>query len=110
MAAMRSLRSDGASAVIVSRAAEPALALIESEVLEIHVPPLEPADPRGAGDAMTAGVAASLARGEPLHNALRVGAACGALDVVRRGLGTAGDVGVQAVAERVELRPWEGQR
>ncbi|MCW2633554.1 MAG: phosphofructokinase [Pseudonocardia sp.] len=39
VAAMRSLRSDGASAVVVSRAAEPALALIESEVLEIHVPP-----------------------------------------------------------------------
>ncbi|MCW2633555.1 MAG: 6-phosphofructokinase [Pseudonocardia sp.] len=59
---------------------------------------------------MTAGVAASLARGEPLHNALRVGAACGAVDLVRRGLGTAGHIGVQAMAERVELCPWEGQR
>lgn len=51
--AMHQLRKDGANAVIVSRAAQPALALVDDEVFEVRVPPLEPADPRGAGDSMT---------------------------------------------------------
>lgn len=105
--AMRALRSDGADTVIVSRAAEPALALAEDEVLEIRVPPLRPAESRGAGDSMTAGVVASLVRGMPLEEALRTGAACGALNVVRHGLGTGGEESIRVLADRVELTPWK---
>jgi 1-phosphofructokinase len=56
---------------------------------------------------MTAGLAASLARGESMLTALRVGAACGALNVVRRGLGTGGSAAVATLAKRVELRRWD---
>ena len=115
VAAMRQLRSEGAGTVIVSRAAEPALALpadgdedADGDVLEIHVPPLEPAETRGAGDSMTAGVVASLVRGDPIREALRTGAACGALNVVRRGLGTGGEAAIRTLAERVELVEWKG--
>jgi 1-phosphofructokinase len=110
VAAMKQLRADGADTVIVSRAAEPALALPADTdtVLEIHVPPLQPAEPRGAGDSMTAGVVASLVRGDPVQEALRTGAACGALNVVRRGLGTGGEAAVRTLAERVELVEWKG--
>jgi 1-phosphofructokinase len=115
VAAMRQLRSDGAATVIVSRAAEPALALpadgdadADGDVLEIHVPRLEPAETRGAGDSMTAGVVASLVRGDPIREALRTGAACGALNVVRRGLGTGGEAAIRTLAERVELVEWKG--
>jgi 1-phosphofructokinase len=110
VAAMKQLRADGADTVIVSRAAEPALALPAGSdtVLEIHVPPLQAAEPRGAGDSMTAGVVASLVRGDPVREALRTGAACGALNVVRRGLGTGGEAAVRTLAERVELVEWEG--
>jgi 1-phosphofructokinase len=104
--AMRRLRDRGARTVIVSRAAEPALALpadTDSDVLEIHMPPLQAAEPRGAGDSMTAGVVASLLRGRPVREALRTGAACGALNVVHRGLGTGGADAVRTLAERVEL-------
>ena len=104
VSAMRRLSADGAGAVIVSRAKQPALALIDDEVLEVRIPPLQPAEPRGAGDSMTAGVVASLARGESLRAALRVGAACGALNVVRSGLGSGGSAAVTALAKRVELR------
>lgn len=97
--AMRQLRAEGAGTVVVSRAKQPALALVEDEVLEVHVPPLEPADPRGAGDSMTAGLVASLARGESLRAALRVGGACGALNVVRSGLGSGGSAAVGRVGE-----------
>ncbi|TWF81349.1 1-phosphofructokinase [Pseudonocardia hierapolitana] len=110
VAAMKQLRADGADTVIVSRAAEPALALPGGgdAVLEIHVPPLQAAEPRGAGDSMTAGVVASLVRGDSVREALRIGAACGALNVVRRGLGTGGEAAVRTLAERVELIEWEG--
>ncbi|OZM75945.1 1-phosphofructokinase family hexose kinase [Pseudonocardia sp. MH-G8] len=113
VAAMRKLRSEGAATVIVSRAAEPALALPadgegEGDVLEIHVPPLQAAETRGAGDSMTAGVVASLVRGDPIREALRTGAACGALNVVRRGLGTGGEAAIRTLAERVELVDWKG--
>jgi 1-phosphofructokinase len=107
VAAMRDLRADGAGTVIVSRAAEPALALVEDDVVEIHVPPLQPAETRGAGDSMTAGVVASLTKGVPVREALRIGAACGALNVVRRGLGTGGEESIGTLAERVELVAWK---
>jgi 1-phosphofructokinase len=113
VAAMRQLRAEGAGTVIVSRAADPALALLPegeesgSDILEIHVPELTPAETRGAGDSMTAGVVASLVQGEPVQDALRTGAACGALNVVRRGLGTGGADAIRALAGRVELIDWK---
>jgi 1-phosphofructokinase len=105
--AVRGLRADGANTVIVSRASEPALALVEDDVVEIRVPPLEPAETRGAGDSMTAGTVAAFVSGEPIRDALRIGAACGALNVVRRGLGTGGPSAVMTLAERVELADWK---
>jgi 1-phosphofructokinase len=112
VAAMRSLRDEGAGTIVVSRSgAAPALALLGDEdssddVVEIVMPKLEPADPAGAGDSMTAGMVAALASGRSLRHALQVGAACGALNVVRHGLGTGGAQAVDTLAERVELRPW----
>ena len=92
---------------MVSRASDPALALVEDDVVEIRMPELEPAESSGAGDSMTAGVVASLVEGTGIREALRIGAACGALDVVRRGLGTGGPDAVGTLAERVELVDWE---
>lgn len=107
--AMRAMRDEGACTIVVSRAgAAPALALLEDdEVVEVCMPTLEPADSAGAGDSMTAGIVGALASGRTLREALRVGAACGALNVVRHGLGTGGARAVETLAERVALRPWE---
>ena len=116
--AMRSMRDEGAGTIVVSRSgAAPALALLDDrepggdgtrggDVVEIVMPTLEPADPAGAGDSMTAGMVAALASGRSLRHALQVGAACGALNVVRHGLGTGSVEAVDTLAERVELRPW----
>lgn len=103
VAAMRTLRKDGAGIVVVSRAAEPALALVDDDVMAVRSPELQANEPKGAGDSMTAGMVATLARGESALDALRTGAACGALNVVRRGLGTGNADAVAAIAERVEL-------
>jgi 1-phosphofructokinase len=101
------LRKRGASAVVVTRAEEPALALLPDSdaILEVDMPKLEVADHRGAGDSLTAGVAAVLARGGDLDEAIRTGAAAGALNVTRHGLGTGRADVIQRLVERVSLRP-----
>ncbi|MFA5709014.1 1-phosphofructokinase family hexose kinase [Mycolicibacterium sp.] len=111
--AMRAMREECAGTIVVSRSgAAPALALLDgsaakADVVEIEMPKLEPADPAGAGDSMTAGMVAALAGGRSIEVALQIGAACGALNVVRHGLGTGGARAVETLAERVELRPWK---
>lgn len=107
--AMHSMRDDGAGTIVVSRSGSaPALALLDDgDVVEICMPTLEPADPAGAGDSMTAGMVSALALGRPLREALQIGAACGALNVVRHGLGTGGARAVETLAERVELKEWK---
>ncbi|HEX6681713.1 MAG TPA: PfkB family carbohydrate kinase [Candidatus Limnocylindrales bacterium] len=104
---MKKLRSEGARTVIVSRAERPALALTGDRVVRVSMPTLEAADHRGAGDSMTAGVAAVLASGGDVDTAIRTGAAAGAVNVTRRGLGTGRADVIAALRERVELTPVE---
>lgn len=101
------LRARGATTVVVSRAELPALATLDGEIVEVLVPRLEPVEVRGAGDSMTAGLAVGLARGEGLDGALRLGAAAGALNVTRRGLGTGQRGDIEKLADQVHLRPFE---
>ncbi|MFI5494696.1 1-phosphofructokinase family hexose kinase [Actinoplanes sp. NPDC051859] len=103
--AAHALREEGADAVLISRADEAAIALIEDEALAVELPALQVVDHRGAGDSMTAGVASVLARGGDLRDALRTGAAAGALNVTRHGLGTGRGEAVAQLIERVQLRP-----
>jgi 1-phosphofructokinase len=92
IAAMEGLRDGGARCVIVTRAGGPFLVLQGETILEITPPQLEVADHRGAGDSLTAGVCAGLASGASLRDAAVTGAAPGAMNVTRHGLGT-GDMG-----------------
>jgi 1-phosphofructokinase len=108
LAAMASLRRDGARAVVVSRAAEPALAHLGAEVVELVPPRLEALNPRGAGDAMTGTLAAGVARGLEREEVLRLAVAAGALNVTRRGLGTGERHAVERLARAVALRPAAG--
>lgn len=103
--ALRNLRSEGPNLVVVSRAAEPALAMVDDKIYMVIMPRLEPADPRGAGDSMTAGITAALARGEPPDQAVRLGAAAGSLNVTRSGLGTGNGAAVIRIMEHVSLEP-----
>lgn len=102
--AMTRIRSAGADNVVVSRADAPALALVDDDVLEVAAPRLASADVRGAGDSMTAGLAAGLAWGRGMEAALCIGAAAGALNVTRRGLATGNREDIDRMTERVEVR------
>ncbi|MFI2268521.1 1-phosphofructokinase family hexose kinase [Micromonospora aurantiaca (nom. illeg.)] len=105
----RRCQERGARTVLISRAGEPALALPEDgDPLLVHAPTLELADHRGAGDSMTAGVAAVLARGGDMREALHVGAAAGALNVTRHGLGTGRAEAVRELTGRVRLTSLDG--
>ncbi|WP_305785237.1 1-phosphofructokinase family hexose kinase [Symbioplanes lichenis] len=103
--AAHKLRDEGAEQVLISRADQPALALVDDKPLLVTLPALQVVDHRGAGDSMTAGVAAVLARGGDMEEALRTGAAAGALNVTRHGLGTGRGEAVEQLIKRVELTP-----
>ena len=103
--AARELRKQGAGSVLISRADEPAVALVDDEPLLVELPAMQVVDHRGAGDSMTAGVAAVLARGGDQREAVRIGAAAGALNVTRHGLGTGRRDAITELAGRVKLSP-----
>jgi 1-phosphofructokinase len=104
LAAMRTLRELGAEQVVLSRADQPPWALLDGDaVLEVVGPHLEEVDHRGAGDSMTAGLAAGLALGMDTAAALRLAVAAGALNVTRRGLASGDRQAIERLAKHVDL-------
>ena len=102
--AMRAMHEQGAETVIVTRAEEPLLLLSGEAIIEVTPPKMQVADGSGAGDSLTAGVAASLAGGATIERAITLGAAAGALNVTRHGLGTGDAETIAKLRELVVLR------
>lgn len=107
VSALGELRRAGAATVVVTRGPEPALALAGDAVLELHGPRLTAADPTGTGDSMFAAIAAGLARGAPLREALTLGVAAGAINATRHGLGTGTRKEIEEIVRHVTLVPRE---
>ena len=103
--AMHTLNKEGAEAVIITRAHESSLILSDGEISEIHVPQFETVETSGAGDSLTAGVAAVLADGGTLHDAVVLGTAAGAHNVTRHGLGSGESAVIHEVAKLVKIVP-----
>jgi 1-phosphofructokinase len=101
--AARELVADGPRALVVSRAEDPSLLVMPDRTYSVQAPDVTTVDHRGAGDSMTAGIAVGLARGLELPDAVRLGAAAGALNVTRRGLGTGRRYQIERLAERVAV-------
>jgi 1-phosphofructokinase len=95
----------GAGAVIATRGAEPVLVLTRNRQAWELVPPVfQEGAAEGSGDSMVGALAAALARGLDFEDALRLGAAAGATNFLRHGLGTGSRAVVEDLVQRVELR------
>jgi 1-phosphofructokinase len=103
-AAAELLVERGAGAAIVTRAAEPALVLRDGRAWELVPPRFDRGSREGCGDSMLGGLAAAVAAGREWEEALRLGAAAGAANFLRHGLGSADRQVVEDLAPRVELR------
>ncbi|HZE06691.1 MAG TPA: PfkB family carbohydrate kinase, partial [Solirubrobacteraceae bacterium] len=106
LAAMRALRRAGAGAVAVTRAEQPILVLdADDDAYEIVPPRFTHGFREGCGDTMTGALAAGLAQGRGLREALMLGAAAGAGNFLRHGLGTGRAQTIAELAKRVRIRP-----
>jgi 1-phosphofructokinase len=94
----------GARCVMVTRGGDPALIATREHTWELIPPRFEEGAPEGSGDSMVGAMAAMLAQGRSLEEALRWGAAAGAANFLRHGLGTGSRTVVEDLLPRVELR------
>ena len=98
------MRARGAATVVVTRGGDPAFVLSEGESFEVVPPRFERGSREGCGDSMMGALAAHLAAGGGLEDALVRGAAAGAANFLRHGLGTGSRPVIDELAGRVELR------
>jgi 1-phosphofructokinase len=103
-AAARRLLDKGAGAAIVTRAEEPAMVLRGDEAWTLVPPRFERGSREGCGDSMMGALAACMAAGLGWEETLRTGAAAGAANFLRHGLGSGSRSVVEDLAQRVELR------
>lgn len=103
-AAAEKLRALGARNVLVTRAGDPALALLGDEAWELIPPKLEAGSREGCGDTMMGAIAAALSWGSDLPEAIVLGAGAGAVNFLHHGLGTGSRREVEELAREVELR------
>jgi 1-phosphofructokinase len=102
--AAEAVLSRGGRSVLVTRGGEPALVLRDGAAWELVPPKFDGGAPEGSGDSMVGALAAAIARGLDWEEALRLGAAAGAVNFLRHGLGTGSRSVVGELVERVELR------
>lgn len=103
-AAVAKLIDAGAGAVIITRAEQPALVVRGDEAWELVPPRFERGSREGCGDSMMGGLAACMAAGLEWEETLRTGAAAGAANFLRAGLGSGSRTVVEDLARKVELR------
>jgi 1-phosphofructokinase len=104
-AACDELRARGAATVVVTRGGDPAFVLADEGAFELIPPRFQRGSREGCGDTMMGAIAAELAAGLGWREALVLGAAAGAANFLRHGLGTGSRPVVEELAARVVLRP-----
>jgi 1-phosphofructokinase len=106
LAAAERLREMGADTVIVTRGEQPALVLGADGPRRLTPPRFEHGYREGCGDSMMGALTAAWALGESFEQALAVGAAAGAANFLRHGLGSASRDVVERLVDSVTLEPW----
>lgn len=103
-AAAERVLAAGARCVVITRAADPAYVFDGEHEWEIVPPRFDRGSREGCGDSMMGGIAAGLASGLALPDALVLGAAAGAANFLRHGLGTASQEVVHDLLRAVKTR------
>ncbi len=106
LAAAERLRELGARTAIVTRGEQPALVLDESGPRWLTPPRFEHGYREGCGDTMMGAMTAAWACGASFDEALAIGAAAGAANFLRHGLGSASREVVERLVDSVTLEPW----
>jgi 1-phosphofructokinase len=104
-AAAQRILDRGADTVVVTRAGDPALVLRGDAAWWLVPPRFERGSREGCGDSMMGGIASAYARGLDLKQTLVIGAAAGAVNFLRHGLGTGSKPTVEEMIDRVRLDP-----
>ncbi len=102
-AAAERLVDAGAASVLVTRGPDPALAVRNHEALIVEPPSFDHGSREGCGDTMMGAIAAAWARGLDWRETLTLGAAAGAANFLRHGLGTGSAAVVHELTDRVRL-------
>jgi 1-phosphofructokinase len=103
--AMHGIHEAGAEVVVVTRAEESALLLSDGDLVEIVAPRMEVVDSAGAGDSFVGAFCSVLATGGSITEAARLGAAAGAQNVTRHGLGTGESATIERLRDLVTVEP-----
>jgi 1-phosphofructokinase family hexose kinase len=103
-AAARSLLERGAGLVVVSLAAEGAIAVTAAATWHAAPPPVSPVNPAGAGDGMVAMIALGLARAWPVPEILRRAVATGSAITTTPGTAECPAELARELVDRVDLR------
>jgi len=94
----------GARMVVFTRGDKPSLVSTADRRWELTPPRFEGGASEGSGDSMVGSMCAALARGLDIEDVLRLGAAAGATNFLRHGLGSGDRAVVEELVQRVELR------
>jgi 1-phosphofructokinase len=103
--AAESLRERGARSVIVTRGEQPALVLHGDDAWWLESPRFARGFREGCGDAMLGGIVATWSAGASFEQSLLTGAAAGAANFLRHGIGGASREVIQELTELVTLEP-----
>lgn len=100
------VRAGGADTVVITRGGESIVAFTPDGELEVVPPRLARGHREGCGDTMMGAMAVALGRGDDLTSALCLGAAAGAANFLRRGVGHVSAAVVDELLPRVVARPY----
>jgi 1-phosphofructokinase family hexose kinase len=97
------LIAQGAGAVGITNGAEPALLVTPNKTTRFAIPEVNVASTLGCGDSVNAGIAFSLAKGNPLKEAFVFGLACGASNAMNRMPGVIDPEQIAKLAQQIQI-------
>ncbi|GAB4109714.1 MAG: 1-phosphofructokinase family hexose kinase [Roseiflexaceae bacterium] len=104
--AAKQVRQRGPQAVIITMGKEGALGVDASGAYHATTPPIQAVSTVGSGDALLAGVATGLLRGQGFAAALRLGVACGAANALQIGAGRVDSNQLHTLLEQSSAHPY----